>query len=71
MSRKYICDNCGVEFANLEQWDQDAEAHRDNLWTFGITLSSNIGREPPYYAKIGEYCRDCSNKLQKIVAEGF
>ena len=71
MSRKYLCDNCGAEFDCLEYYDEETETNRDNLWTFGATLTSNISREPPYYGKIGEYCRDCSNKLQKLIKEGF
>ena len=69
MSRKYICDNCGAEFDCLEFWDEEAGANRDNLWTVGISLTSNIHK--PYYAKIGEYCKDCSNKLQSLIKEGF
>ena len=69
MSRKYLCDNCGAEFDCLEFYDEEAQANRDTLWTFGISLASNIHKA--YYSKIGEYCRDCSNKLQKLIKEGF
>ena len=69
MSRKYLCDNCGAEFDSLDVYDEKIDYQINRLWTFGISESSILHK--PCYSKIGEYCRDCSNKLQKLVKEGF
>lgn len=55
MTRKYVCDNCGKESENKDEF----------LTLAWLTVESNEIEEN------GEFCTECQEKIRNFVSEGF
>jgi len=70
MSRKYVCDNCGKEFAGKSYYDEDKREYISALWALGFSRIEQERDKNRYWAQIGEYCEDCRKKIEARIKEG-